>query len=62
MNHSIYLIGRHAICSVCSGLIQAIDAGNVFRCNDCTSRFEVTGCGLTDNGLEVRRIGGGVNG
>lgn len=62
MNHRIYLIGRHAICPVYSGLIQAIDAGNVFRCNDCITRFEVTSYGPIDNGLEVRRIGGGVNG
>lgn len=62
MNHSIYLIGRHAICPACSGLIHMIGAGNIFQCNDCSMMYEVAGYGPTDNGLEVREIGGGVSG
>ena len=55
--HSLYLIGRNAVCPVCSGLVMTTGEGR-FRCNDCTTRYKVCDNGLVDKEIYVEMIGG----
>ena len=56
--HNLYLLGNHAVCPVCHGLVIKA-GGDTFRCNDCEAKYRIVGCGLADKEIEVERIGGG---
>lgn len=53
--HTIFLLGRQAVCPACSGLITK-DRETEFRCVDCNERYEVIEQGTSDNELVVRHI------
>ena len=46
--HSVYMIGRNAVCPACSGM--AILEGELERikCIDCGETFKIKGIGQTD--------------
>lgn len=58
--YSVYLLGRNAVCPVCSGLLIQMGEAGYYRCNDCESRFKIAEMGLSDKDIEVKRIGGGA--
>ena len=58
--YSVYLLGKNAVCPLCSGLIIQTSESGYYRCNDCEARFKVVQMGISEREIEVERIGGGA--
>lgn len=46
--HSVYMIGRKAICPMCSGMAVMHGCEELIRCIDCGERFRIKGMGQTE--------------
>ena len=52
----IRLLGRKAMCPLCTGMLAFQDEERGYKCNDCGTRFMPTGAGITDRELECRIV------
>lgn len=53
--HTIFLIGRQAVCPACSGMITQYGEMQ-FRCVDCHERYEAVEPGTSDSEMIVKHI------